>query len=190
LDFEASYCYLKAIFGNFIIVTKKQNEKLLIFMSSNSKNISKYLSYKEAWTRIEQAQKQDFYLEAVTLEESVMTDRLISYLVKKGVIEPSTKLSKYNFSNLIQLWKEQNAPIQIKVKAIEINNLQIAVDRWRERRNKIVHGMVKSHPGHPTEDIVDFLAEAKLTAKEGENLARAVSYWVQKQKTKVNSSQP
>jgi hypothetical protein len=188
LVFEARYCYLKAIFGNFLITTQKENEKILIFMSSNSKNISKYLSYQEAWTRIKQAQKQDFYLEAVTLEESIITDRLISYLVKKGVIEPSARLSKYSFSRLIQLWKEQNDPIQIKVQSIEIENLQIEVDAWRARRNNVVHGMVKSYPGHPTEDLVNFIAEAKATAKEGEILAYAVSRWVQKTKTKL--SQP
>lgn len=159
-------------------------------MSVNSKNTPKYLSYQEAWRRIKQAQEQEFYLEAVTLEESVMTDRLISYLVKKGATERITELHKYpNFSELIKLWKKQNDSIQIKVKSLEIDNLQLAVDEWRTRRNKVVHGMVKSHPGHPTEDIIDFLAEAKSTAKKGEILARAVSAWVQKQKTKDNLSQ-
>ena len=46
-------------------------------------NRCKYLSYREAWARIKQAQQQQFFLEAVTLEESIITDRLICYLVVK-----------------------------------------------------------------------------------------------------------
>ena len=40
--------------------------------------------------------------------------------------------------------------------------------------------MVKSHPGTATDDILNFLEFAKLTATEGEMLARAVSSWVKK----------
>lgn len=151
-------------------------------------NIFKHLSYREAWTRIKQAQEQEFYLEAVTLEESVITDRLISYLVGTGAIERADDLHKYpSFGQLIKKWKLLHTnPICIRVKSIEFQNLQTSVDNWREKRNKVVHGMVKSHPGTATDNILNFLHEAKLTAKEGEILARAVSSWVRKSKS--NSS--
>jgi hypothetical protein len=60
--------------------------KSIISQNSITGNVVKYLSYREAWTRIKQAQEQGFYLEAVTLEESIITDRLISYLVGVGAI--------------------------------------------------------------------------------------------------------
>lgn len=44
-------------------------------------NAAKFWSYREAWTRIKQAQEQGFYLEAVTIEESIISDRLMSYLI-------------------------------------------------------------------------------------------------------------
>jgi hypothetical protein len=49
-------------------------------------NAAKYLSYRQAWARIGAAQGHGFYLEAVTIVESVITDRLISYLVGIGVL--------------------------------------------------------------------------------------------------------
>lgn len=140
------------------------------------------MSYREAWARIKQAQQQQFFLEAVTLEESIITDRLICYLVVTGTIKPACELHKYpNFGQLIKLWKLLHAhPISIRVRGIEFEDLQTSVDFWRQRRNKIVHGMVKSHPGSATDDIVNFLEFAKATATEGELLARAVTAWVKK----------
>jgi hypothetical protein len=37
--------------------------------------------------------------------------------------------------------------------------------------------MVRSHPGGPTVDILDFVTDAQLTAQQGEKLARAVCSW-------------
>ncbi len=143
-------------------------------------NVAKYLSYKEAWSRIKKAQEQGFYLEAVTLEESIITDRLISYLVGVGAIERAAEIRKYpGFAKLIQIWKKQNpTPINTRTYC----DLQTAVEQWSRQRNKIVHGMVKSHPGTATDNVIDFLEEAKLIAEEGKTLARVVSYWVKKTK--------
>lgn len=160
------------------------NETSSILMSSiptkiPKGNASKYLSYKEAWSRIEKAQEQGFYLEAVTIQESIITDRLISYLVGVGAIERAVELHKYpSFGNLIDKWKKVQNPKSIHIQ--DYRDLQAEVDEWRKRRNKVVHGMVKSHPGTATDKILDFLEEAKLTAEQGKTLARAVSDWVKK----------
>jgi len=50
-------------------------------------NAMRYFSYKEAWVRIKKAQGSGFYLEAVTLEESIIADRLISFLVYVGAMK-------------------------------------------------------------------------------------------------------
>lgn len=146
-------------------------------------NVTKYLSYREAWTRIKQAQSQGFYLEAVTIVESIITDRLTSYLISIGEIQPTAVKIYPTFKKLIDIWKQHYT-----VDTQDCRDLQIAVDKWREQRNKVVHGMVKSHPGTATNSIVDFLLEAKLTAAEGERLARAVSKWVQARKVCPNHS--
>lgn len=123
----------------------------------------------------------------MTLEESIITDRLISYLVGTGAIQRADELHKYpSFGQLINKWKEKHAkPICIRVKSIDFQNLQTSVDNWRKRRNKVVHGMVKSHPGTATDDILNFLYEAKLTAQEGDILARAVSSWVKRSRANL-----
>ncbi|WP_228014440.1 hypothetical protein [Fortiea sp. LEGE XX443] len=141
-------------------------------------NAAKYLSYREAWARIKVACQEGFYLEAITLQESIITDRLISYLTVVGEIQKPTEVHQYpSFGKLIQLWKKQN-PLPIEVGGQ--TSLQEAVDQWRILRNQAVHGMVKSHPGTPTVPVDDFLAVAERAAHEGTLLAKTVSEWCRK----------
>lgn len=139
----------------------------------------KYFSYREAWDRITKAQGDGYYLEAVTLEESILADRLISFLFYIGAIEVDTQLEKHSFGQLIKQWMEL-VPEPIPTK--DFPDLRVAVNEWRKRRNKIVHGMVKSVPGTDPEDVVNFLEEAKFVASKGAALARAVSEWGKKMK--------
>lgn len=140
-------------------------------------NAAKFWSYREAWSRIKQAQEQGFYLEAVTIEESIITDRLISYLVSVGMIEQAEKPGHYpSFAELIRLWGQQ-CPL---VEPQESQNLEAKIDRWRQRRNKVVHGIVKLPEDAAPDTIVSFVEEAKQTAEEGEQLARAVANWVRR----------
>lgn len=47
-----------------------------------SGNEAKFLGYSEAWARIVLASKRTFNLEAVTIEESMASDRMLSFLEK------------------------------------------------------------------------------------------------------------
>jgi len=143
-------------------------------------NATKYLSYTEAWTRIKLARQEGFFFEAIALEESMITDRLISYLVFVEEIKQTTEVYNKRFGELLKLWKRLHP---MPIAAMGRSNLQEAVDQWRILRNKAIHGMVKSHPGSPTEAVDDFLAVAESAASEGEILARAVSEWCRKMKT-------
>ncbi len=149
-------------------------------------NSTKYFSYREAWGRINGAIARGFYLEAVTLEESIISDRLISYLCKTKVLVADEKTERKNFSQLIAKWKKQ-VPNPISDKYYD--DLQTSLDNWRESRNKIVHGMVKSIPGKDHQDILDFKEEAKIAAIQGERLARSLCNWskrINKQLSKEN----
>src|ERR1700682_2729324 len=107
-------------------------------------NAKKFFSYSEAWVRIKKAQGYGFYLEAVTLEESIIADRLVSFLVCVGEIQADSKVEKHSFGQLIQRWmKRVPEPIPIKY----FPDLRSAIDEWRKHRNRVVHGMVKSVPG-------------------------------------------
>jgi hypothetical protein len=142
-------------------------------------NANKYFSYSEAWVRIKKAHGSGFYLESVTLEESIIADRLVSFLVHVGEIQAESPVEKCSFGQLIQLWrKRMPQPIQVQY----FPDLHLAVDQWRKRRNQVVHGMVKSMPGAQHRDVLDFLGEAEFISFQGEALAKAVSQWVEKAK--------
>jgi len=138
-------------------------------------NQPKYLSYKAAWERISGAMEAGYYLEVVAICESIISDRLLSYI--EGVQGRQVPL-KTSFGKLIQRWRKQSGAI----KSSRGQDLIAAVDKWRDDRNTVVHGLVKSAPGRPTEDVDSFIEFARITAEEGCALARAVSSWHKKQK--------
>jgi hypothetical protein len=114
----------------------------------------------------------EFYFEVVTLCESIISDRLLSYI--RGVDANSKASTKSPFAGLIKEWR--------KLAAVTLPNhgpsdLGVAVEAWREERNTIIHGLVKSRPGTATEEVGPFIERAKSAATEGELLARAVSKW-------------
>ena len=141
-------------------------------------NTAKFFSYREAWTRINLACEHEFYLEAVALTESIITDKLIVYLVAIEAIKRPLEVREYpGFNLLLQKWRKHHPqPIIVGM----VVDLHTAVDRWRLFRNEVVHGMVKSHPGTPTTPIDEFLSRAKMAAHEGRDLAKAVSSWSKK----------
>jgi hypothetical protein len=61
-------------------------------------------------------------------------------------------------------------------------DLRSAVDEWRKHRNRVVHSIVKSVPGAPHRDVLNFLREAEFVAFQGEALAHAVTDWVKRAK--------
>lgn len=116
-------------------------------------------------------------MEAVTIEESIITDRLISYLTRVGVIEQIEESGHQpGFAQLIDQWR-RHCPLENTPDGL---NLQANVNRWRQQRNTVVHGIVKLSPGAPQNTIIQFVEEAKQTAEDGERLARAVDDWVRR----------
>jgi hypothetical protein len=139
-----------------------------------SGNTTKYLSYKEAWTRIKLAKEEGFYLEAVTLVESIISDRLSSHLHGTKKLKEGSKRPP-SFSELISTWRDS---VKSQDNVVE---LATKVDSWRRERNILIHGMVKSMPGTPTQHPEDFLSLAENAATTGEELAKKVCRWHKKE---------
>ena len=59
---------------------------------------------------------------------------------------------------------------------------------WRNQRNRVVHGMVKSKAGRGDDHIDNFLAEAAIAAADGEKVAREISRWVDAFKKRKSST--
>ena len=142
-------------------------------------NAEKYRSYREAWARVKQAQQHGFYIEAVTIEESIISDRLTSYLVDAGLVARQRRLKDYPaFGNLINAWRRwANDQLARKMDRENRDKLVLlidSVDLWRQKRNQIIHAIVKSHPHTATTEIESFVKLAEDAADEGMRLARAV----------------
>jgi hypothetical protein len=148
-------------------------------------NFEKYESYREAWVRIKQAQENNFFLEAITIQESIISDRLISFLSRPGASNSFAKsCGKRNFvsfHSLIQSWREE---FPNGLESGKYGNLIDNVDEWRESRNDAIHAIVKSKPGEVTKPIDTFLQEAEKVAQTGTDLAKEVCIWQKKEKRK------
>ena len=135
-----------------------------------AKNITKGASFTYAFRRINESIKQEFYLEAVTLAESIISDRLLSHVKSRDVrVNKNTSLKQ-----LIDKAKKLNATVD------SINSefdLLLLLDEWRINRNKCVHSVAKSEPGEPTITIDEFHNLAKISASKGKDLARRVCIW-------------
>lgn len=146
----------------------------LIKMKPTKSKNKKYLSYREAFTRINKAINQSYFLEAITIEESIICDRIVSYLYYKyNVIfsEKSMSTNKTLMNGLVDLWRKKEPEI-VSYKSSE--DLRKEIDEWRKQRNKLIHSMTKSLPGKPTIHVNSFMEDACLTAIMGKKLARLV----------------
>ena len=144
-------------------------------------NKPKYLCYAEAWTRINQAIEADFPFEAIAILESIMFDRISSYLNRIGS-KPKQKGFE-SFANLIVRWgKNHSEPVACTGYA----DLRDDIDRWRETRNEAIHDIVKPPANAGSERIDDFLTQALQTAKDGKKLANALQNWDKKKTRELN----
>jgi hypothetical protein len=141
-------------------------------------NSAKYSSYKEAWERIKEAQSAGHYLEAITLEESIISDRLISYLMGVGGIPRSDKFLTKPFALFISAARKH---VKYPILYHGHSDLLADIDTWRKERNFLIHEFVKSMPGEPTLLVIDVIEKAAAIAKTGAVLARGISDWHRKQ---------
>lgn len=136
---------------------------------TTTKNKTKGDSFTYAYGRINESIEAGFYLEAVTLAESVISDRLYSFVKHHdGKVKKSTALKQ-----LINKAKKLNTLHTTKYG----DSMFEALDIWRDQRNKCVHSVAKSEPGEPTTSVEDFIALAKKSASNGKKLARLVCNW-------------
>jgi hypothetical protein len=146
------------------------------------KNTEKFLSYAKAWEQINAAIDAGFNLEAITIQESIISDRLLSYV--RGV-DPSSKIhDRSGFGELITRWRKLAGASLIKPDGSDLGKI---TDEWRKKRNKAVHGLVKSTPGTSTMAPDDFFDLARKAAEEGKTLASEIQNWHKKTLKKAKS---
>lgn len=137
-----------------------------------SGNMEKHDSYTLAYDRIASALKHGFPLEAIAIEESIIADRIFSYLTYK---KENIDIKKTGFGHLIDKASALSDDFKL--------NIYSQIDQWRKSRNAMLHGIVKSVPGTAPEiKAEDFIQKATELAEEGLKLTRIVQNWQRRQK--------
>ena len=100
-----------------------------------TKQIGRYLRYKLAFERLDDALEEGWLLEAISLEESIISDRLLSALLSlTGKIS-----ARKSFNELINQAKEAFVENGGDPEEILFDQLH----QWRQDRNECVHAFCK-----------------------------------------------
>ena len=144
------------------------------------KNYAKRDSYALAFRMIDHAVKYDCPLQAITIEESILADRLWATL---NVGKSRRSLGTMNAA-LVQ-WKPTNGgTVNKNAKRFDeyMEALYPRLKIWWKDRNKLLHGIAKSFQGDgPEIPADDYIRTAMTTASEGLELVNAVMKWSRKQ---------
>ncbi len=143
----------------------------------NKKNYYKLYSYRFAFSQMNKAIDGKFYLEAITIQESIITDRILNFVINKNI-----KIIKEDelYRTLVNL----NKLIEYSKSYFDDENLYDDLNNFRKDRNKCIHAIVKSYPGNPTIKVNDFQKLAKETSLNGRILTRKVDAWHRRMKKK------
>ena len=145
-------------------------------------NAEKFEKYQEAWARINLARDQGFFFEAVAIQESIISDRLIGYLTELGVLMAVGERREPGFAKLIRSWRDAHPD---PIRHGDFEDLQAEVDSWRDSRNRVIHAIVRPQRVAFTVTIDEFLTDAADTADRGVALAKAVQDWTRKTREEI-----
>lgn len=117
------------------MVGKKPRERV-IAGEDETTGTHRYRLYKAAFTRVKEASREGYHLEAITLLESLLSDRMESRVAHLT----QTKAGFKTLGELISQSKghEDNAAFR---------ELLVDIDAWRKLRNRSLHELVKFEEG-------------------------------------------
>lgn len=146
---------------------------------NGEKNYAKMDSYALAFRLIDVSILHNFPLEAVAIEESILSDRLWSSLHAANV--PSLKHETLGAA--LAVWNEhQDDSILAAVLGEDLMKLKKDLTNWWDTRNKVIHGIVKAPQGQGSAiTAANFEKSAMKTARDGKSLANKVKRFTQKQ---------
>lgn len=135
----------------------------------NGKQTGRYLRYKLAFDRLDEALVEGWLLEAISLEESIITDRLLSIVGSDG--DPAS--CRQSLSSLIAQAKKAMTGSGAPVEGDIFNEL----DQWRDARNECVHAFCKLDDHAYADNSAEIFREKMWeTAKKGRELVDLVKY--------------
>jgi len=148
---------------------------------NKSRNIEKCDLYTLAFARIKESIAGKFPVEAIALEESIISDRLRSLLL--AAVPVLMKRKACDVGSLISYAQLYIAPREDKL-------LSDLYD-WIKKRNNAIHGIVSTrNGGGATFSASRFVSNAMAVAKKGESLAHQLSDWTRKEKRVLERRRP
>ena len=130
-------------------------------------NVAKHANYMWAMAQMKKAHAAGFFLETIAIAESIMSDRIWSFV--KGT-SGGPALSKHATLGQVITFKCAFA-------ASAPPGLYKRVSSWADERNRLLHGIVKSYAGTPPMPIDEFFTLAKRAAAEALLLVPTVDRW-------------
>lgn len=132
-----------------------------------------FTSFKFAYNQINRAIEAEFYFEAITIEERILTHRLFEVLRTVGFSQP---LQKTTLEDLILFLCEHQDKVADLVPGKPFSFLNSLEQFW-SGRNTCFHEVVPSKPAGRKMDILEFLAHARRTVDDGKRLSREITTW-------------
>lgn len=128
----------------------------------------RHKSYHDALVQIQAAIDQEFFLEAVTIEECVISNCLWNFAKYTSDTAPrSTTLHKLISATVQLANKAEENPIE----------LLSQLDNWRKLRNTAIHGFVTADGMQFWNGRSGFTKSSKATATQGLELTSATVHW-------------
>jgi hypothetical protein len=133
------------------------------------KQTGRYLRYKLAFERLDDALEEGWLLEAISLEESIISDRILSALLSLT----GKSSARMSFNDLINQTKEAFVANGGDPEAKLFNQLH----QWRQDRNECVHAFCKLDDHAYSESSAEIFSEMMWeTAKKGRELVDLVKH--------------
>ena len=124
--------------------------------------IGAHLRYRYAFSRMDEAMEEGWLMEAITIQESILSGRLLSVLHSKGIaVNP-----RDSFSSLIDRFKRYVEDDDPHVAA-----LVMQLHEWRIKRNEALHSVCRHIDDPYDEDTVSKCLPSGLNCTEC-NLAK------------------
>lgn len=149
-----------------------KDRKRAVRSSDNDVSQERYELYKSSFEWISKSISEGFYLEAISLEESLITDRLESHLTWRT----NTDFSFMTLGKLQRAVEKHETDDALRLLVLD------DLDQWREARNKAAHEMVKMEDGKQT-SWNDRMKINKTVAEVGLELIRKIDRQTRKLRT-------
>lgn len=159
--------------------TMKSGRKIRAIYDTDAAK-ERYHLYKSAIEQLNKAYTSGFYIEAVAICESLISDRLHARYSHLKKHEQEARREK-DLKKLITLLKNNDLK-----KHKELHKIYDDIDLWRESRNDAIHGAVKLREGLSGQSFAERYEKVKEAAEEGQVLFRKLKKASEQLKNRKN----